>query len=113
MIAAGRLNKRVQLQKKIPIKNEFGHKSKTDYSPVCKLWASVDPVSARQIVASQQKIGEVTHLVKIRFREGISDQFRFVFKERVFDIVHAINVKEAGVILEVLCKEVLSNGNNT
>lgn len=110
MIAAGRLNKRLQLQAKIPIKDAFGHTNKSDWSPITNLWASLESVSARQVISSQQVIGEVTHQIKIRYRPGMTDKHRFVFKGRAFNILHVINVKEKNIVLEFLCKEGPLNG---
>jgi len=110
MIAAGRLNKKLQLQVQSAAKDGFGHKNKTDWEDVCTLFASVEPMSGRQMMASQQKIGEITHRVQMRYRDGINSGHRFLFRGRVLDIIQVINVKEAGAVLEILCKESIANG---
>lgn len=110
MIAAGRLNKRVQIQQQVDIKNQVGHTAKRDWDTVATVWASITPISGREIMASQRELGEITHRIRMRFRSGITAKNRIVYRGRAFDIESAIDVEEKGVVLEMMCKEGVSNG---
>lgn len=110
MIAAGRLNKRIQIQVRVPIKDEFGHTDKSPWSTIATVWAVVEPISGRQLIASEQVLAEITHKIVMRYRPGITPDHRIAMGSRTFKIEYPINVREKNVLLELLCSEVVGHG---
>lgn len=50
------------------------------------VWASVEPVSSRERLFSQQIQYQRSHKVIIRWRTGITQEMRFTFDSRTFQI---------------------------
>lgn len=106
----GKLDKRVQFERRITTKDAAGQRS-AGWEPLgVPRWAAIEPIGGREILAASQVVGEVTHRVRCRYFEGLTAANRLVYRGRVFDIQHAINQRERGVEIELLCKEGLTNG---
>ena len=105
----GPLNKRITLQSPKTGRDAFGQPL-TGWDDVATVWASVEPISGRELLAAQQMQGEVTHRVRLRYRAGITTAQRILFGARVFDIQSVINPREQGASLELLAKEGPTDG---
>lgn len=70
---------------------------------------SLDPVSGEERVHADQVHGQVTHKVRMPFRDGLSPTFRLVFTpasgQRVFEVRSVVDVGEARRVLELMCVE--------
>ena len=72
-----------------------------------KLWASVEPISSKEILDADKYSGEITHRIYLRFREDITTDMFIEFKKRKFEIsAPPINVKEENSLTMLLCKEI-------
>ena len=67
--------------------------------------ASVEPLSGREYFYSHQIKAEVTHRVKIRYREDITTKMRIKHRDRVLEIESILDKKERREELEILCRE--------
>ena len=105
----GPLRQRVNIQARSTTVDAFGQESET-WATVYTVWASVEPLSGRELLAAQQVQGETTHRVRMRFQAGITTSHRILFNLRPFNIQSVINKNEAGAFLELLCTEGPSNG---
>lgn len=110
-IDPGRLNKKGMFQRRIETRDAAGQKS-IGWEDIFPNNISVEiiPISGRELLSAQQVKGEVTHRIRCRFRAGLTAADRFVFRGRIFDLQAAIDPREAGVMLEVMAKEGLTNG---
>lgn len=110
-IDPGRLNKKGMFQRRIEARDEGGQKS-FGWEDIFadKISVEIIPVSGRELLAAQQVKGEVTHRIRCRYRAGLTAANRFVFRGRVFDLQATIDPREAGVMLEIMAKEGLTNG---
>jgi SPP1 family predicted phage head-tail adaptor len=90
-------------------RDEFGQPLE-GWDVVATLWASVDPVSGRELMTAQQTQSEITHRIRCRYRAGIETAQRILFDGRAFDIQSAINPREVGASLEILAIEGLTDG---
>ena len=101
---SGPLRHRVTLQNRVTTKDDFGQtiESWTDLKTV---WASVEPISGRELLSSQQTLGEITHRIRTRYRNGITAATRILFNGRIFDIQSSINNAEKNAFLEIMAKE--------
>jgi SPP1 family predicted phage head-tail adaptor len=70
-------------------------------------WASVEPLSGRELIAAQQVNAEVTARVRLRYLPGLTPKMRFLHKERELLIQAIINPEERNRELEVLVTEVV------
>lgn len=101
---SGPLRHRVTLQNRTSSKDEFGQLVET-WTDLYVAWASVEPISGRELLSSQQTLGEVTHRIRTRYRAGISVATRILFNGRIFDIESVINNQEKNAHLEIMAKE--------
>ena len=104
----GPLNKRITLQAPKSGRDDFGQPL-TGWDDVVTVWASVEPISGRELLTAQQTLGEITHRIRTRFTAATTAN-RILFGSRVFDIQSVINPREASASLEILAKEGLTDG---
>lgn len=81
-----------------------GNLSET-WSTFATVWAKLDPTTAREIVAADQVVHRLTHIVTIRARDGVTASMRVVYKTRVLAILGTRELMEGGQWLELLCEE--------
>lgn len=70
-------------------------------------WASVEPLSGRELMLAQQIQAEATIRVRMRYRSDVTHQSRILHNQRTLDVVQVINPAERNEELELLCMEVL------
>ena len=107
---AGDLNKRITLQRLVPVDDGEGGFAETwtDYGTV---WANVSPVTQRQRDVYDQTQSEISHKITLRYRSDVLPTDRVTLNGRVFEQEGPpVNVKEQGVWLQLLCREVFLNG---
>lgn len=75
------------------------------WSRVIETWASIEPLSGRQLFAAQAVQNETTHRVVLRYIAGIAPPMRVNFGGRLFDILAVRNVEERNRSLELDCRE--------
>lgn len=105
---AGTLKHRVTLQQETKVTDEGGGSTIT-WANVADVWASVEPLSGRELFAAQQVRGTLTHKIIMRYRPDISvnSKMRAVFNGRIFNITTVINSKESNDQLQLLAEEIL------
>lgn len=101
----GPLRHRIALQSASDSQGEYGYVEKT-FSTYATVWASVEPLSGRELLSSQQMHAETTHRIRLRYLATVVATDRISFDSRTFEIVGRINSKEVNRMLELLCKEV-------
>ena len=69
------------------------------------MWAKIDPRVGREIVDADQVVHRISHVITIRARDGITPAMRVLFGTRVFAIVGAREIMEAGHWSELQCEE--------
>jgi len=60
-------------------------------------WGSVEPLSAREFVASQAVQSQVTARVVVRYRNDVSPTQRIVFRGRFYNIAGMLPDKDSGL----------------
>lgn len=86
MTGPGALNRRLVLEEPVETADGAGGFSRS-YEAVATLWASVEPVSAREQMVADGAGVTVTHRIVIRFSPDVTAQHRFRDGARVFRIV--------------------------
>ena len=70
-------------------------------------WASIEPITGRERLRAGQQVPEATHLIRMRYNTAVSPSDILVKGTRTFHIMSVINLDEADVVLECMCKEVV------
>ena len=100
----GDLRHRITFQKEVKVPDGYkGHV--VTWQTVVVLWASVEPLSGREIFYSHQIKAEVTHRVRIRYNERITTEMRILHRGRVLLIEGIKDIDERREVLEIACRE--------
>jgi len=100
----GDLKHRITFQDSM--KTPDGYKGSTEsWTNFVTVWASVEPLSGREYFFSHQVKAEVTHRVKIRYRDDITVKMRIKFGARVLAVESILDIKERHEVLEIFCRE--------
>lgn len=99
----GRLRHRIRLERLVDATDTSGdvvQNPETGEVPqswqlVAEVWAAIEPVSAREFIASQAKQAEVVARVVIEFRE-IDPAWRIVHNGKVYNITGILPDKDSG-----------------
>lgn len=110
-MSAGRLRKRVTIQRLARTDDGYGG-SLEDWQDVATVWAAVEPLRGSERYEAQQVQSVLSHRVMMRYRPGIKPQMRLVMKDRTLMIEAVINVEERNRWLELLCQEVVPDGQD-
>lgn len=85
---AGKLKHRITIQKKTSSKTSTGS-IKIKWEDVCKVWASFEPSSVKEFLASQSIKSEVIAKIIIRYNKNLSidSTMRVLYRDKVYNIV--------------------------
>ena len=86
MIAPGELNRRLDLEQPAETPDGAGGVTRS-YAFVARLWAKVEPVSARRALEADAPGATITHRITIRKRALVSTRHRLVEGANVYRIV--------------------------
>jgi len=101
---AGWLKNRVTLQKLTKSQNDYGEYVQT-WQDVATVWASIEPLRGREYLEASAKNAEITHRIRIRYRDNLDAGMRIKFGSRTFNIESVIDVLEKHKEIELMCKE--------
>jgi SPP1 family predicted phage head-tail adaptor len=76
---AGRLRHRVEIQRSKEVRNEFGEVTVV-WESLAEVWASVESGTGREVWRVQQVNPDITHLLRLRYLEGVSSKDRGVVR---------------------------------
>lgn len=86
MIRPGDLKERVTIQSSTESRNALGETT-LSWSDYTTRWASVDGVSSREALLNGKQDINITHRVKMRYVDGLTQNMRLVWRGRVLEIV--------------------------
>lgn len=95
-VAAGELRHRVLIQEQVTSRDSDGVEQ-TAWEDVATVWASVEPLSAREFIQSGQTQAAVTARITIRYRAGLLASMRLVNRGQVFNIAGLLPDKASGL----------------
>jgi SPP1 family predicted phage head-tail adaptor len=106
VIAAGRLNRRITIQRPGVAKDAYGHPS-AGWIDVATVWAHIKPMSTRERIRLGAQESLLTHTVRVRYREDLmppttADAWRIVYGDRVLRITgaHSPDERRESVIFD-------------
>ncbi|MEG6510095.1 phage head closure protein [Methyloligella sp. 2.7D] len=75
------------------------------WEEVTQLWAAIRPVSGDEAPRAGRLEGRLSHVITLRYRDGVSPAMRFAHGLRVFEILSVVDVEERKTWLHCLCEE--------
>ncbi len=102
----GELRHHIELQENTPTTDAAGQ-NVDSWATVSWLWASIQPLSGRELEQARQIVSEVTMKITVRYDANniVTNEKRFRLGSRLFPIQNALNVDELNVWFECLCIE--------
>lgn len=82
----GKLRHRVRIEAPAATQDPNTGEMVPGWALVDTVWASVEPLSAREFIAAQAGQSEITARVVMRYRDGIKPTMRLVHRGQVYDI---------------------------
>ena len=103
---AGRLSKRIRVERATESKNAVGETEQT-WSEYKMIWAGIEPISGKEKYTAAQPVATIDTVIITRASaaQGIKPKDRFVYKDRIFDIDSIRDWETRGVYCEFSCKE--------
>jgi len=112
ILEAGRLDRKVWLQKDVGTAKDSSNKRIPNWQNVGTLPRSVaiDEKGGKKLFFAQQVQGDWTHVLTLRYYPGLTTANRWLYKDpnqanRIFQIVAVVDVNEAHVKHLCFCKE--------
>ena len=85
MIDPGRLRERVTVQQATETRNALGETVQS-WATYAERWASVEGLSSREVLLQGQQNAELTHRVRMRYVDGMTQNMRLLWRGRVLEI---------------------------
>lgn len=95
-LAAGRLRHRVEIQRQVDTLNSSGE-NVVEWETVDTVWASVEPLSAKEFIAAQQMGSQITTRITIRYRDDIVASMRLLHGAMVYNIAGVLPDPDSGL----------------
>ena len=102
----GNLRNRIIIQRQITTQDSFGEQQE-EWNEVDTVWASINPIAGREFFAAETVNSEITHKIRIRYRNDIKPDMRVFYNGRAFRITTVINEFERNKMLQLMCKELI------
>ncbi|KRD71660.1 head-tail adaptor protein [Lysobacter sp. Root96] len=110
-MAAGKLRHLVRIERQVTTRDSSGISTKTWVLVAPKVWASIEPLSAREFVQSAATQAQVSTRITIRYRPGIQPSMRVIHGTQVYNIAGVLADKESGIeYLTLPCSEGVNDG---
>ena len=102
----GLLRHRVEIQQATRTQDSYGDAIET-WSTIATVWASVEPISGRELWQAQQAQADVTHTITIRVDSStpILPEHRVKWGSRIFHVESALTIEEVGRFRVLTTKE--------
>lgn len=86
-IKAGRLRHKIKIQSKTVAQDETtGDEGVVSWVDFANVWAAVEPLSTRDVIAAQAMQSPATTRFVVRYRPGIDPTMRIIFRDAFYNI---------------------------
>lgn len=102
---AGKLRHRLELQAPTDEAEGDTGNPDTSYTQAAIVWGSVEPLSVTERLRAEQVAATASHLVRIRYREGITHKWRILFGTRQFAIESIMQPEMRTIEIRMLVRE--------
>jgi SPP1 family predicted phage head-tail adaptor len=108
---AGKLRHHVAIQRADYSQDPVSGEVISSWVDVGKVWAGIEPLSAREFIAAAAGQSEVTARVVIRYRPGITSAMRILHRGKIYNIQGVLADMDSGLdYLTLPCSEGVSDG---
>ena len=104
VVRAGKMRHRVIVERPTGGQDDYGEDIPV-WSTFATVNASIEPASGAERFDTNTMKPETTHVVKIRYLDGLKTDMRLKFGTRILEILSAITRKEIQEIMTLQCKE--------
>lgn len=77
------------------------------WNDVYRCWANITPIQGKEFYQAETINSDLTHRIRLRYKNGISSNMRILYRGRIFNIVSVINDYEKNVSLQLMCRELI------
>lgn len=108
MIQAGKLRHRIVIQKPVITQDQNSGAYITNWQDADSVWCAIEPISAREFIASQVEDSKVTTRITIRYRSDVNHSCRLYHaaKNKYYNIEGVLADKNSGLeYLTLPCSE--------
>lgn len=110
-LAAGKLQHRITLQAQSSTQDADTGEMLVTWADVAELWASVEPLSAREFVASAAGQSQISARITIRYRQNIDANMRILHRGRIYNVEGVLADRESGLeYITLPCSEGTNDG---
>lgn len=99
---AGKLRHRIIIQRPAITQDENTGAIIEDWQDLATVWASVEPLSAREFIASATTQNEITARAVIRYRSDINSTMRLKHRGQLFSIQGILEDIKSGLLYQTL-----------
>jgi SPP1 family predicted phage head-tail adaptor len=75
------------------------------WSTLAVVRAAIWPKRMTEQVETDRRTATITHQIRIRYADGVDEECRVLFGDRVFEVVSVINPEERNRHLDLMCEE--------
>lgn len=108
--SAGQLNQRVQLQQRAAAENVLGEPEGAWVNLGAPIWAKVEPLAGRELLAAGAMQQPVDTRFVIRWRAGVTPSLRLEWRGQPYDISSALPVDGGTEWIEIMATSGVRDG---
>ena len=112
MLDIGRLRHRITFLKPTDTEKNSFNENVPVYTPFKTVWAAVEPMTGKEYAEAQKIRAETTYNIITRYIPGITSDMKISFRDKEFDIVSTLNIRELNEQLKIVVSEVDKNGKD-
>jgi len=94
---AGKLRHKIQIQKKTAAQDNITGAVTYTWSKLADVWASIEPLSAREYIAAQAVQSKVSARITIRHRDDIDATMRIAHGNKIYNIAGVLADPKSGL----------------
>ena len=103
--SVGALRRRVIIEAPVETPDDTGGVTR-GFTPLDAVWASVAPVSGQRLFVAQRPEEDISHIVRIRWRAGLTAAMRLRIGPRILLVRALHDVNETRRHLVLYCREI-------
>lgn len=112
-VSAGEFRDMFDLMRKVEVEDPMGGKALRLETVRSNVRGKITPVSSRELLFAQQRVGNTSHIVRMRWHpEGLDKSWVIQWGTRVLAILGCRNVEERNRLWELDCEERAPEGAN-
>ena len=99
----GQMTERVRVEQPTEDRNRFGE-SVQSWATYSERWASIEELSSREFLSQGQQQTEITHRVRMRYVDGLTQNMRLIWRGRTLEVISLLEHNNRSEH-ELICSE--------